>query len=244
MSKSKITAKKSLNNVSKTESSTTPQYSAISKHSSIKGTPKAIKEWLTSLQGDRPASRSASQGSKTQTIPATYGPKQLKLLKLSGPPTSCLKMCPDHANTCPWLYDPCDELAIPLKGPSYLPPPQWVQDIYAGESGYMPTLTKRDGRTLRGSQPPKRKKTSGEPLTWKIAKQYLPTLTVRGNYNRKGLSKTSGDGLATVVGGRLNPTWCEWYMGFPMQWTELGCSVMPKYRQWLRLHGKSLPVNK
>ena len=27
----------------------------------------------------------------------------------------------------------------------------------------------------------------------------LPTLTVHGNYNRKGLSKTSGDGLATVL---------------------------------------------
>jgi hypothetical protein len=27
----------------------------------------------------------------------------------------------------------------------------------------------------------------------------LPTLTVKGNYNLKGISKTSGDGLATVL---------------------------------------------
>ena len=27
----------------------------------------------------------------------------------------------------------------------------------------------------------------------------LPTVTINGNYNRKGLSKTSGDGLATAV---------------------------------------------
>lgn len=33
----------------------------------------------------------------------------------------------------------------------------------------------------------------------------LPTLTVHGNYNRKGLSKTSGDGLATVL-RRMMPT--------------------------------------
>lgn len=87
----------------------------------------------------------------------------------------------------------------------------------------------------------------------------LPTLTVHGNYNRKGSSPTSGDGLATailkmptlcardyrhpgrsrwertggsqgevlpqVVGGPLNPTWCEWFMGFPRGWSELPVSA-------------------
>jgi DNA (cytosine-5)-methyltransferase 1 len=69
-----------------------------------------------------------------------------------------------------------------------------------------------------------------------------PTPTVCGNYNRKGASKTSGDGLATQVrrrqaafakqsnvtmvvpeaSGALNPTWVEWLMGFPLGWTDLG----------------------
>lgn len=49
----------------------------------------------------------------------------------------------------------------------------------------------------------------------------FPTPTVKGNYNRKGASKTSGNGLATVVGGKLNPTWVEWLMGFPLGWTDL-----------------------
>ena len=48
----------------------------------------------------------------------------------------------------------------------------------------------------------------------------LPTPTVCGNYNRKGASPTSGDGLATVVGGQLNPTWVEWLMGWPLGWTD------------------------
>jgi hypothetical protein len=79
-----------------------------------------------------------------------------------------------------------------------------------------------------------------------------PTPTVCGNYNRKGASKTSGDGLATAVakwptptahnaketnspsealrneptlayrvGGKLNPTWVEWLMGWPLGWTDL-----------------------
>jgi hypothetical protein len=84
-----------------------------------------------------------------------------------------------------------------------------------------------------------------------------PTPTVCGNYNRKGASATSGDGLATAVqmwptpqaqdakhsgkntenrinqgrqlqlahtagiGGKLNPTWVEWLMGWPLGWTDL-----------------------
>ena len=78
-----------------------------------------------------------------------------------------------------------------------------------------------------------------------------PTPTVCGNYNRKGASATSGDGLATAVyqtpvarmwkdngtnpselernsptlamqaGGSLNPTWVEWLMGWPLGWTDL-----------------------
>ena len=103
-----------------------------------------------------------------------------------------------------------------------------------------------------------------------------PTLTVCGNYNRKGVSPTSGDGLATFVkrlptlvstdadkwnrkteeerkakgnfvrlsnalgaGGPMTPTWCEWYMGFPLGWTELRPLAMYKFRQWLHSHGLS-----
>jgi hypothetical protein len=47
------------------------------------------------------------------------------------------------------------------------------------------------------------------------------TPTVCGNYNRKGASKNSGDGLATQAGGSLNPTWVEWLMGWPLGWTDL-----------------------
>jgi hypothetical protein len=54
-----------------------------------------------------------------------------------------------------------------------------------------------------------------------------PTPTVSGDYNRKGASATSGDGLATAVGGALNPTWVEWLMGFPSGWTDLKDSETP-----------------
>lgn len=86
----------------------------------------------------------------------------------------------------------------------------------AGRSGpsrpSLPMLIRRDARTEKGAARMPGSLGS-DPL--------LPTLTRCGNYNRKGCSPTSGDGLATAVGGRLNPTWCEWYMGFPLGWTDV-----------------------
>lgn len=74
-------------------------------------------------------------------------------------------------------------------------------------------------------------------LLQQLTKPHLfPTLTVCGNYNRKGASPTSGDGLATVVGGKLNPRWLEWFMGFPVGWTALHCLATRKFRRWQRLH--------
>ena len=46
------------------ESCQEPQFSAMSEHSPVKGTPKAIKEWLTSLQPDSLASRSVPAATK------------------------------------------------------------------------------------------------------------------------------------------------------------------------------------
>lgn len=64
------------------------------------------------------------------------------------------------------------------------------------------------------------------PRTLETGSSLWPTPTVKGNYNKKGLSAKSGDGLATVAGGPLNPTWVEWLMGFPLGWTDLDASGM------------------
>jgi hypothetical protein len=65
------------------------------------------------------------------------------------------------------------------------------------------------------------------------------TPTVCGNYNRKGLSKTSGDGLATQAGGKLNPTWVAWLMGWPLGWTNLKPLEMDKSHFVQQQHGES-----
>lgn len=97
-----------------------------------------------------------------------------------------------------------------------------------------------------------------------------PTPTVCGNNNRKKLSKTSGDGLATAVmystpcardwkdngkspaelernsqtlatqaGGKLNPTWVEWLMGWPLGWTDCDVLETDKFQSWQQQHGVS-----
>lgn len=58
------------------------------------------------------------------------------------------------------------------------------------------------------------------PTLRAVEVRLLPTLTTKGNYNRSGASQRSGNGLATVVSGPLNPTWLEWFMGFPKGHTE------------------------
>lgn len=58
------------------------------------------------------------------------------------------------------------------------------------------------------------------------SKQLYPTLTICGNYNRKGASKNSGDGLFTYIGGTPTISWLEWFMGFPVGWTNLAVDAV------------------
>ena len=36
--------------------------------------------------------------------------------------------------------------------------------------------------------------------------------------------------------GQLNPEWVEWFMGWPIGWTELKPLAMGKFQEWLRQH--------
>ncbi len=75
-SKSMITVKKSSHRESVMESSMKPQSSAMSDHSSVKGSPKVIREWLMSLQRDSHVSRSQLRGfTKQKTTNAISGRK-------------------------------------------------------------------------------------------------------------------------------------------------------------------------
>ena len=106
------------------------------------------------------------------------------------------------------------------------------------DSSFWPTPNAIDGRmNLSLEQWEKKQARAWEKHgdVWRpslaIAVKMWPTPTVKGNYNRQGASAKSGDGLATAVGGALNPTWVEWLMGFPLEWTALDASAMPSFRR-------------
>ena len=44
------------------------------------------------------------------------------------------------------------------------------------------------------------------------------------------------DWLVEQNGGRLNPTWVEWLMGWPLGWTDLKPLEMDKFQQWQQQH--------
>ena len=103
------------------------------------------------------------------------------------------------------------------------------------DGGYLPTPIV--GRHCNCSHIPRHVGGSCRPGLQIMAERGLiPTPTVDGNYNRKGSSPTSADGLVTALarndqlGGRLSPLFVEQMMGYSIGWTDLSASVT----QWFR----------
>jgi DNA (cytosine-5)-methyltransferase 1 len=73
-----------------------------------------------------------------------------------------------------------------------------------------------------------------EPITSEAGSGYWPTPTAHnakeGNYPAERTRKTPT--LASLVGGKLNPTWVEWLMGWPLGWTDLKPIKMEELLRW------------
>lgn len=78
-------------------------------------------------------------------------------------------------------------------------------------------------------------KHGGRNLTDEV--QMFPTPTARDWRSDKGQQTDEerygkkGKPLRRVIGGQLNPTWVEWLMGFPPEWTALKPSAMQSFRK-------------
>jgi hypothetical protein len=99
---------------------------------------------------------------------------------------------------------------------------QTIRGTESGLSERIPTPTARDGSGVRGKAAQERK---GNPIdTVPIYVQKYPTPVSRmWKDNGKSPSELNRntETLATKVGGSLNPTWVEWLMGWPLEWTDL-----------------------
>jgi hypothetical protein len=76
-----------------------------------------------------------------------------------------------------------------------------------------------------------------------VSGSLLPTLAARDyrhpnvkSFAERGGGK-KGEQLPNVLGGPLNPDWCEWFMGFPIGWTASSALATAKFREWQQQHG-------
>lgn len=96
--------------------------------------------------------------------------------------------------------------------------------LYAlARSGLLPTLTK-SMKTPADMEQARYSGTDPRRPTYQEAK-LMPTLLKR---DHRGLSSAipkprhgGGPNLVMVGGGKLSADWCEWYMGFPVGWTDI-----------------------
>lgn len=125
------------------------------------------------------------------------------------------------------------------------------------ESGLWPTptcwgggQTLPEGTTPTGKTPEGRKQTVClELYVQQVERKVWPTPTVAmakgssgGALTRKTGKSRENDRLDYAVegdakNGRLNPTWVEWLMGWPLGWTELQPLETGRFREWLAQHG-------
>ena len=219
-------------------------YSAISEHSSVKGTPKTIREWLISLQqGFRASPSVLPESEKAQATNETCGLQRSKLsawYDLDLHSWKTYQVC-----LIPGTFQP-SSLTWPkagmMQGGVFYRLPKWERRINETGSGFWPTPTAGDSN--RGVTKPDGKR--GQSLVGAAKGQVWPT--PKGSpsgpdYARMNRPKSGGDDLATSLarestkGGQLNPRWVEWLMGWPIGWASLKPLETGRFHQWLEQHG-------
>lgn len=102
-------------------------------------------------------------------------------------------------------------------------------------NGLWPTPTSGDSKDRMRS---KKSKAAGTGMTL-LEKVLFATPNTRGidNGKRGRIAAKRNGTFVTHSGGKLNPTWVEWLMGWPLGWTDLKPLEMDKFQQWLEKHG-------
>ena len=120
-----------------------------------------------------------------------------------------------------------------VRGGELFPLPTPALRTSESGSGFWPTPLSSDA-THGG---PNQRDSRGRPsLT--MAAMMWPTPTKSDGMGGPGNSgRDGGENLRTAAGGRLNPNWVEWLMGWPIGWTDLKPLETDRYQAWLRSHG-------
>lgn len=209
------TVRKSSRKGSRTGSSMKPLSSAISEHSSIKGTPEDIKTWLTSSRRDFPVSRfHAPESEKAQTMNETCGLQPSNVFARYDRDSRSWKTYPAlfPADTLPPFSATWPKAGITVDGVSYRQP-KWEQTICGDGYGcLLPTITATE---------------------WKGAKstRYQTADADGFGWRRVEAVRKQGDGIY------IHPNYAEAVMMWPIMWTDLKPLATDKFREWLQQHG-------
>jgi hypothetical protein len=103
-----------------------------------------------------------------------------------------------------------------------------VRPTEGTEYGFMPTPTSSTGGANHNSPTT----LSGKRFTMNLAgyaqKFPTPTAHLSKETNAPSEALRNQPSLSSIVGGKLNPTWVEWLMGWPLGWTDLKPLEMDK----------------
>lgn len=104
--------------------------------------------------------------------------------------------------------------------------------------GMWPTPTVSGNHNRKGASP-----TSGDGLATAVLKRGLWATPTAHDAKDTGTAPSEGRRnspcLAYQAGGKLNPTWVEWLMGWPLGQTDLKPLEMGRFQQWQQ-HGSFL----
>jgi hypothetical protein len=173
---------------------------------------------------------------KERTTPETVGLKQSKLFAELGPDGFSERTSQDslilgtsqkYSGRWPkqgmMQNGLCSELTIAA-------PPTNVAD-----SGSWPTPTQD-----MAAERKKKYAQGGTPLTMAVRMWPTPTANEDAAGTSEGkMQKMLGNhpDVRNTGAGTLNPTWVEWLMGWPLEWTDLKPLETDKFHLWLQQHG-------
>jgi len=238
---------------SEMESCPPPLSSVISTHSTVKGTPQRIREWLMSLPEDSPASRSALQESaKEPQTSATAGQQQSNACAWFDRSGRCWRTFQGSllADTLEQFSETWPRAGLIADGEFY-PLPKWERRISEIGSGLWPTPVAHDDNKSPEAHLAMKQRMGGnrtaitslQVMVKALERQMWPTPTKSDGTEGPGNSgRDGGDNLRTAVAKALpTPSARDWRSGTgrqenghsPQLPEVIGGQLNPTWVEWL-----------